>query len=75
MTAAQLLLLVETILLVTGFLYLVQWLSQKADEPRMIENAIPFVGPVIQMLQHKSQFHLRMRSASSPTTHGNKAYA
>jgi len=44
-----------------------QRLTQKADEPPGVENAIPFIGPLIQMLRCKSGFHLRMRSVCSRT--------
>ncbi|ORY06674.1 cytochrome P450 [Clohesyomyces aquaticus] len=52
----------ESIVLAFVLFHLLQWLTQKSDEPLAVENAIPFIGPVVQMLRCKSQFHLRMRN-------------
>jgi len=53
--------LLEVSFLVFVLLHLLQWITQKPNEPPVAENAIPFIGPIIQMVRCKSQFHIRMR--------------
>lgn len=42
-------------------LRLLQHLTRSADEPPSIEDAVPFLGPLIGMLTHKSGFYMRMK--------------
>jgi hypothetical protein len=51
----------EIVFLVFVLLHLFQWTTQKADEPRVAENVIPFIGPIVQMMRYRSQFHRLMR--------------
>ncbi|KAH7114327.1 cytochrome P450 [Dendryphion nanum] len=49
--------------------HILQWSTQKAAEPPVVENAYPFIGPIIQMLRCKSQFHLRTSKKYRLPTH------
>jgi len=62
----------EIVFLVFVLFRLLEWLTQKVDEPPVAENAIPFIGPIIQMLCCKAQFHLRMKSAYFYTSRSSR---
>lgn len=43
------------------FLRLILYLTQDEEEPPAILTSVPFFGPLVGMIQEKSNFHLRLR--------------
>lgn len=49
------------------FLRLLLHFTQDATEPPVIETSIPFISPILGMIQEKSWYHIRLRLViSSP---------
>ncbi|KAK8115449.1 cytochrome P450, partial [Apiospora sp. TS-2023a] len=44
-----------------GILRLLESWSHDPREPPLVNHAIPFLGPIIEMLRHKTRFYLRMK--------------
>ncbi|KAK8054416.1 cytochrome P450 [Apiospora saccharicola] len=44
-----------------GILRLLESWSHDPREPPLVNHAIPFLGPIIEMLRHKTRFYIRMK--------------
>lgn len=63
MATTSVYLVLGSILCFYAFLRLLLHFTQDATEPPVIETSIPFISPILGMIQQKSQYHIRLRSA------------
>ncbi|KAI0473341.1 cytochrome P450 [Xylariaceae sp. FL0804] len=55
-------LILVTVLAVYAILRRLENRSQSREEPPLVENGIPFLSPILQMMRHGTSFYVRMRT-------------